>query len=377
MEENFRSPSRKVLTLPGNRSLLLVRNAQPACDFMTGLYNRSYFEAQLAALSKTANTLGIIYCDIDLLKFSNDVLGITQGDILIQNAAQVIKSVVPKEMLIARIGGDEFAVLLANVTNDKIEKITSDIRSAVDAQITDEAKHIFSMAVGCSFQCQPAVDGYQLFVEAECDMYHHKVLQSKQVRDRILPWLFKELHLRGISGHGHGRRAQHITHSLGIKLNFTETRLEHLIMAAHFHDIGKIKVPPQILYKPDKLDEHEIHIIRWHSESGYRIALSIPYLAPVADWILKHHERWDGSGYPFGLKGEEIPVESQIIAIADTFDAITNDRSYRLGATAEAAIQEIKKAAGSQFDPHLVELFLEMYHENPDTLLFDKPITQV
>ena len=136
-----------------------------------------------------------------------------------------------------------------------------------------------------------------------------------------------------------------------------------MALLARVHDIGKLGIPDAVLFKPGPLSNEEWEIMRQHPEKGYRIALATPELAGVADLILKHHERWDGSGYPLGLKGEEIPLECRILAIMDAFDAVVNERCYRKAKTLAEAMEEIRRCAGTQFDPRLADLFLQMVAE--------------
>ena len=135
--------------------------------------------------------------------------------------------------------------------------------------------------------------------------------------------------------------------------------LDELVLLAALHDIGKIAVPDHILKKPGPLSSEEWIIMKGHSEIGYRIALAAPELASISELILTHHERWDGAGYPKGLKGKEIPLLSRILSIIDAFDAMTNNRPYRKGTTKEKAFAELNRNAGTQFDPGLVKIFIE------------------
>ena len=147
---------------------------------------------------------------------------------------------------------------------------------------------------------------------------------------------------------------------MGETLSLHQDGMDRLILLTKFHDIGKIGIPDSILKKPAPLTEAEWKVMRTHSSIGERIALEATEIKDIAHLILKHHERWDGTGYPLGLKEEDIPVECRILAIADTFDAMTNDRPYRAALTQEQAVAEIKRCSGSQFDPVLVEIFLNI-----------------
>lgn len=143
-------------------------------------------------------------------------------------------------------------------------------------------------------------------------------------------------------------------------MNLSEERLNDLRLLSRFHDLGKVGIPDRTLFKPGRLTSEEFKEMKRHSEIGYRIALSTSDLAPIADYILKHHEWWDGSGYPLGLQGEDIPLECRILAIVDAYDSMTRDRPYRTAMSAQDAIAELQKYAEIQFDPELVERFVEL-----------------
>jgi len=136
-----------------------------------------------------------------------------------------------------------------------------------------------------------------------------------------------------------------------------------LRLFAQFHDIGKIGVPDSILYKPGRLTAEEYESMKRHTEIGYHIALSSVDLMPISDWVLKHHEHWDGGGYPLGLSGGDIPLECRLLAVVDAYDAMTNDRPYRLAMTKPEALMELGRHAGGQFDPRVVENFLILMEE--------------
>jgi len=163
--------------------------------------------------------------------------------------------------------------------------------------------------------------------------------------------------------HGHSLRVTLYSLMLAYKVNTDETFLEEVETAGLLHDIGKIGIPESILCKPGKLTDEEYEIMKSHPERGKKMLNGIKKLVAVADWLNTHHERWDGRGYPGGLKGEEIPITARIISIADTYDAMTTDRSYRKGLSHEVAREEIIKCGGSQFDPSIVEIFVKIDEE--------------
>ncbi|CCC57758.1 HD-GYP domain-containing protein [Caloramator australicus] len=160
---------------------------------------------------------------------------------------------------------------------------------------------------------------------------------------------------------GHTERVKKMVQRMAEKLKLGEVQKNNLLLLADMHDIGKVAISDDILNKKEPLTEKEWEILKSHSEKGYRIAVSSPELAGIADLILKHHERWDGKGYPLGLKGEQIPIECRILAVVDAYDAMTNSRHYNIVKTHEEAIEEIKGCSGTQFDPKIANVFLEVF----------------
>ncbi len=194
-------------------------------------------------------------------------------------------------------------------------------------------------------------------------MYREKLFKNNSPRSAIIKTLTETLQARDYITEGHAKRLQDIVNAMGKALKLPESSLRDLQLFAQFHDIGKVGIPDRILFKPGPLTLEEKNEMERHCEIGYRIAVSSPELIPIADWILKHHEWWDGSGYPIGLKMEKIPLACRVLAIADAYDAMTNDRPYRLAMSREKAVSELLNGAGIQFDPSLVEVFLAVFSE--------------
>jgi len=178
-------------------------------------------------------------------------------------------------------------------------------------------------------------------------MYRHKLLESKSYRNAFINTLLATLFEKSMETKEHAERLQNYCLAVDRELKLSPKELDELALLAVLHDIGKVGINENILQKPGPLTSEEWEEMKKHPEIGYRIAQNTPGLSAVAEYILAHHERWDGKGYPRGLKGEEIPLLCRILAVADAFDAMTNDRTYRKAMSREEAIAEIKRNAGT------------------------------
>lgn len=333
-------------------------------DALTGLYNRTFFKQEMGRLEVAGEKpVAIILCDVDGLKLINDTLGHEQGDVLLDAVAAVLKDSVRPGDIVARIGGDEFAILLPQADGSQVEAICCRLRSAVDIYNTEHLELPLSMSIGYAVAEAGMADlapMNELFREADDNMYREKLHRSRTTRSAIVKALLKALEARDFITEGHGDRMQEWVSELAAVLTLSERRVGDLKLLAQFHDIGKVGIPDRILFKPDQLTPKEHTEVQRHADIGYRIAQSISDLIPIADFILKHHERWDGSGYPIGLSGSEIPLECRILAIVDAYDAMTSDRPYRKALSPADAVAEIKQQSGSQFDPELTSIFCEL-----------------
>ncbi|SMC38134.1 HD domain-containing phosphohydrolase [Sporomusa malonica] len=334
-------------------------------DTLTGLYNRSFFEEYMAKTRDTSESMQVIVADVDGLKLINDTLGHTSGDELLRQAAEVLKQVCPQDAIIARFGGDEFAVLLKNQPLEAGEELCRAIKEAVAQANHKNPGLTLSMSIGYSAGTLQSNDAGELLKEADNYMYRDKLFHNRSTRSAIVQTLKKALEVRDFITDGHADRLQDLVRLLGVEIGLSANKLSELQLFAQFHDIGKVGIPDGILFKPGRLNDEEMVIMHSHSEIGYRIARAAPDLVFIADWVLKHHEWWNGGGYPLGLKAEEIPLECRILALADAYDAMTNQRPYRAPMTKDEAMAEIRKNAGIQFDPELTQVFIAILAKLP------------
>ncbi len=329
-------------------------------DNLTGVYNRTYFEEEMNRQDKRkGEPVGILICDVDGLKNFNDTMGNKAGDFLLKAIADLFRKVLPQDCIVARTGGDEFCVLINQCTPESLPQYVCDI--VVELEEYNKNNSITaSVSLGYQFGIISAQEKMKhILKKAEDNMKKEKLLHRQSSCNALVSTLMHTLGERDFITGGHAKRMENIVvilaRSVGIAQNIPALQL-----FSQFHDIGKIGIPDHILNKPAALDKQEKEIMQRHSEIGYRIAQSAPVLHEVGDWILKHHEWWNGQGYPLGLKQEEIPIECRILAIADAYDAMTSDRPYRKALTDEVAIRELMEGAGSQFDPQLVKLFIKL-----------------
>jgi HD-GYP domain-containing protein (c-di-GMP phosphodiesterase class II) len=191
-------------------------------------------------------------------------------------------------------------------------------------------------------------------------MYRNKLLESKSFRTSLLASLRQTLFEKSHETEEHTRRLQRLALQIGNALKLPDSTLDELTLLANLHDIGKIAIPEEIIIKPDKLSLEEWDLIRKHPEIGYRIANSSPEMVPVAEGILSHHEWWNGAGYPRMLFGKEIPLVSRIISVVDAYDVMIYGRPYKRALSQQEAFEEIRRCAGSQFDPLISQILLKI-----------------
>lgn len=327
-------------------------------DQLTGLYNRTYFETQWDRLTAAQQVpLSLVVCDVDGLKLINDTLGHQAGDELIRAFARLLADSFRPEDIIARIGGDEFIVLLTDASEITVRTCLDKLATSLGLYNTLRPELPIAASTGSATATQHQQLS-QLLNQADDIMYQHKEKNRKKTRQTLLSTLIQTAELRDHQYTAHADAIRRWSALIGEKLQLTQREMQQLSLAAQYHDVGKVGIAKDILTKPGPLTEKDWLEIKRHPEIGSRIAKAIPELFNVSDFIAAHHERWDGTGYPCGIGGSTIPLLSRIIAITDAYDAMQRTTPYRQAKTTEEAQAELRRCSGSQFDPELVQVFL-------------------
>jgi diguanylate cyclase (GGDEF)-like protein/PAS domain S-box-containing protein len=328
-------------------------------DQLTGLYNRRFYEEELCRMDTPRNLpLSLIMGDVNGLKLVNDSFGHVMGDELLKKAAATITKACRADDVVARLGGDEFVVLLPKTDQVEAEEVIARIEELAKTEKVGTVE--LSISFGFETKLDAEEDIQRIFKRAEDYMYRRKLTESLGMRNKTVGMVIETLFDKYQKEMFHSERVSRLSAEVGTKIGLNSKDSHDLETAGLMHDIGKIGIAEGILDKSEKLSEQDWIEIRRHPEIGYRILSSANEFAEIADHILEHHEHWDGSGYPKGLKGEEISLEARIIAIADAYDAMTKMRLHMNDLTVEEAIEEINRCSGTQFDPEIARVFINM-----------------
>jgi diguanylate cyclase (GGDEF)-like protein len=332
-----------------------VSRADPLtmCLNRRGLRERA--DAELAHSLRHGVAFSVLVLDLDNFKQVNDTRGHSTGDEVLCRVVHCLSDVVRPSDAVGRLGGDEFAVLLPETTESEA--------SAVAARVTSALAHDAPCSVGLA--CFP-LDGNDLdslLREADTRLYASRDGRAGRAvaHGERLSWataMAEAVDMRMDTSHEHSRAVANYAVAIAAEMRWDEEQLGQLRLAGMLHDVGKVAVPDEILRKAGPLTAAEFAEIQGHSRIGADLVARVEGLDAIVPWILHSHEHFDGSGYPDGLSGDEIPMASRVLLVADAFDAMTSDRPYREALSHEAAVRELEEHAGSQFDPGCVELLL-------------------
>jgi diguanylate cyclase (GGDEF)-like protein/putative nucleotidyltransferase with HDIG domain len=367
------------------RDDLLRAVRESSTDPLTGVANHRAFherlEAAVAHTGASGEPLGLIAIDLDKLKSVNDRWGHAAGDRLIQAVAARLTECCREQDLCARIGGDEFAVLCPGSSREAVDATAARMVEAVRSLSSDSLLGVggveLSISAGVGDMPRSSSTKDQLVRQADTALYRMKWRDGRPEPPPREPQatpppppaaaLDSEATVRALavavdakdSGtRSHSETVARYAVAIGRRLGFDDADVDALRRAALLHDVGKIGTPDAILHKPGSLTDEEYAAMKSHSTLGYRILLNGGLPTCESLWVLHHHEHLDGSGYPHGLRGDEIPLQSRIMLVADAFEAMTCDRPYRQARPAGEAIAELRRCAGRQFDPAVVEAFV-------------------
>jgi diguanylate cyclase (GGDEF)-like protein/PAS domain S-box-containing protein len=334
-------------------------------DQLTGLYNRRFYEEELKRLDTERNLpLTIAMGDVNGLKLINDSFGHDIGDELLKKVAEVIKGACRADDIIARLGGDEFVVIFPRTDAPESEKIIQRIKDLASIEKVSSLDISISFGFGTKHKKEESIQA--LIKNTEDQMYRHKLYQGSSMKSKTIDLVIGTLYEKNHREMLHSNRVSKLCETIAMAMKLDTDEVNQIKIAGLMHDIGKIGIDEKILNKPGRLSKEEFKEIKRHSEIGYRILSSVNEFSEIADYVLEHQERWDGTGYPRGIKGENISLQARIIAVADAYDAMITKRSYQPEMTEKEAAEEIRRCSGSQFDPYVAEIFIEQVLNNPE-----------
>ncbi|WP_461207178.1 diguanylate cyclase [Clostridium sp. DL1XJH146] len=367
-------------------------------DGLTAVYTHRFFQDALKAKIKSCReentSMSMIFIDIDYFKHYNDLYGHQCGDDVLRIIGSLLKNFARENDIVARYGGEEFAILLPNTFENEAMEIAERIRKKIEDTYFEGEENQpngkITVSMGVSVFPEKAKDEIELIKSADDALYKAKFFNKNRIETytSILDELKKDIdeeHIDLITSiktlisvinakdrytYGHVERVVFYCKLLADKLNFSEEEKKNFIYGAYMHDIGKINIPKEVLIKKMPLTKEEWEMLKGHSASGGDIIKPVKSLNDIIPMIIYHHERYDGNGYPGGLKGENIPYLARALTVVDSFDAMTSNRPYNKRKTHLEAIEELEKCSGSQFDPELTAIFIEVIKENKDNIDF-------
>jgi diguanylate cyclase (GGDEF)-like protein/putative nucleotidyltransferase with HDIG domain len=358
-------------------------------DELTGLYNHRFFQEKLQEFLQQDEPISLLMLDLDNFKRYNDIFGHPKGDKLLQELSEILKNNTPEDGVVCRYGGEEFTIILPNIESNEALEIAENIRNSV-AEFgfygkADMPNKTITISIGVSTYPFMAKTKEELITFADQALYKSKTTSRNRVQlyssviddlksvlsdsreEELVPTVKTFLTIINSKDRytfGHTERIMQYAELLACKIGLSPEDIKFLRYGALLHDIGKLEVPSECLNKRTKLSIEEWEIIKNHVIWGEQIIEPIKELTPCISMVRNHHERYDGKGYPDGLAGEAIPLTTRILTLVDSFDAMTTNRPYQTAKTGEQAIEEMRKCSGTQFDPYLVEPFIEVLYEH-------------
>ncbi len=326
-------------------------------DQLTGLNNRRRYMQQIMRIDKPEKLpLAIIMADLNGLKLTNDAFGHQMGDVLLTRTAEVLRRLCDEEMIF-HMGGDEFVLLLPCTDAAAAEACCRRIQQEIAGESTGML--VFSASIGFAVKHSLQVSYSDVFRQAEDNMYRHKLTEGVEMRRRAVHQILQTLYQRSPREMQHSQKVGELSQKIARVMGLNPEEVDQAYQAGVMHDIGKIGIDQKILEKTTRLDDGELREMRRHSEVGYRLLNSVHGLAHIAPFVLEHHERWDGIGYPKGIAGEKISLIARIIAVADGYDAMVSPRTYKQPMAPKDALIEVRRCAGTQYDPKVARAYVE------------------
>lgn len=347
---------RSAMVFYAHMQLLQRSRAEARQDQLSGLPNRRALIEDLDGVFDGGTPVTLAFFDLDGFKLYNDSFGHAAGDALLQRLGGRLDRAVGAAGRAYRLGGDEFCVLV-----DGDDAAAQDVLHAAGLALRERGDSFsITASVGAVAIPAEAQGSGEALRTADQRMYARKAERRGPARMQARDLLLAVVRETEPDLDEHNGDVGRLARQLGEHLGLDGDDLDVVVRAAELHDIGKVAVPDEILHKPGSLSEEEWQLMRQHTIIGERILAASPGLASVAELVRASHERWDGAGYPDGLRSEDIPLGARIIAVCDSFDAIVSDRPYARGRTIPEAIAELERCAGEQFDPEVVAAFAEL-----------------
>lgn len=333
-------------------------NYMSCYDALTGVHNRRCFDENRGKIDNVDNLpISVIFADINGLKMTNDIFGHAAGDELIKKSSEILKKVCRENDVVARIGGDEFVILLPKTTGEKVEGILTLIKTSFADARVKAIKCSMSLGFATKISLDQSLE--EIMANAENVMYKDKTENRKSINKDIINTIIKTLHIRNDEEKQHSIIVGKLCFKIGAALQLSEPEIRKAGKAGYLHDIGKIILDERLLSK-ELLSNEELEKIQEHSAVGYRILNLFDDTLDLAECVYAHHERWDGTGYPRGLKGEEIPLISRIIAVAETYARVLKRGTKPFEERQRLALEVVDKASGTQFDPQIAAVLIRV-----------------